>query len=100
VPQAVAPQPSFVPAEPGRKDSGLAWLFSFLWLGTGHLYIGDERYTGTGIALVVVGAVLFLLSLTGILLILTFPAWIALFIWAGNDAASKVRQHNALLGLQ
>jgi TM2 domain-containing membrane protein YozV len=81
---------------PGEKSVGLALLFNFLWPGAGHLYAGVR--TGFGITFCVIGAVLFLMSLTIILLVIAFPAWLVMAIWSMVDVNKRVKQRNRDLG--
>src|SRR4051794_27303242 len=69
VPQsAVAPTP-FAPQTPEEKSPGLAILLSFLWPGSGHLYVGSD--TEKGIAFTCISGLCFLISLTIVGLVLT-----------------------------
>ena len=91
VPQSVLPTTA-----PGRKDPGLAVLFSFLWSGAGQLYVGEEA-TNRGIALVVVTLLLafFYMTLIGlVLLVFGIPLW----IWAMVDANNSAKRYNAQHG--
>ena len=94
VAQATAPYP--VAAGPTRKDPGLAVLFSFLWAGAGHLYVGDQN---VGLPLIICYSLAFLLSFTIILLIITLPAMLGMWIYGMIDAAKKASAYNLEHGL-
>jgi hypothetical protein len=70
-------------------------LFSFLWAGAGHLYVGDQD---VGIPLIICYSVAFLLSFTIILLIITIPAMIGMWIFGMIDAPKKANAYNAARG--
>jgi len=64
-------------------------------VGAGHLYVGANT---TGIILLSIETVNFLLSFTVIWLVIGFPLWLALFIWAAIDTNNKAKAHNAKHG--
>jgi hypothetical protein len=95
VAQATAPYAP-VRVGPTRKDPGLAVLFSFLWAGAGHLYAGDQD---VGLPLIISYSVAFLLSFTIILLVITIPAMLGMWIFGMIDSAKKATAYNVEHGL-
>lgn len=93
-PESVAVPPTVLLA---AKSAGLAAFLSFLWPGAGLLYAGQ---IGAGIAFVMFGFFLFVVSLTGVGLILTLPLWLIvtpfLMIWSYNAAKSANRRMGAV----
>jgi TM2 domain-containing membrane protein YozV len=82
---------------PGQaKSPGLAVLFTFLWLGAGHLYVGQ---VGAGVGFAVVNGILVLLSLSLIGLIVAFPIWLIIAPIAMVLSATAAGSHNRRLGL-
>lgn len=82
-----APNPAGVP----MKSAGVAVLLSFLWLGAGHLYA--ERI-GTGIALLVFDALLWLLALSFVGAIVAVPIWLVAMPLAMVSSAAAARDFN------
>jgi hypothetical protein len=78
------------------KSSGIAVLLTFLWLGAGHLYAG--RMT-TGIVLIVTDLILWMLSFTVILAIITVPVFVILLIISAVLAAQAAKDFNYRNGL-
>jgi TM2 domain-containing membrane protein YozV len=78
------------------KSSGIAVLLTFLWLGAGHLYAG--RIT-TGIVLIVTDFILWALSFTVILAIITVPLFVILLIISAVLAAQAAKDFNYRNGL-
>jgi len=70
-------------------------LLSFLWLGAGHLYAGR---IATGVALLFVDLILWMMSFFVITLILTIPVWLILAPIAMITSAGAVKEHNLALG--
>lgn len=64
---------AYLRAHASEKSSGLAILFTVLWAGTGHLYLGFAK---KGTPHVIANAVGLALGLTGFLLPVTFVIWI------------------------
>jgi len=88
------PQPPVhvVPA----KSSGIGVLLSFLWLGAGHLYVGNM---GLGIGLIVFDFFLVLLSFIPLVWILTFPIWLIAFIFAAIHVSNAAKAFNRRNGI-
>lgn len=61
-----------MPVRPTEKSNGLAVLFTVLWPGAGHLYLG---YTKKGIPHVIANTIGFVLALTVILLPISLVIW-------------------------
>ncbi|HZD15283.1 MAG TPA: hypothetical protein VE196_09205, partial [Pseudonocardiaceae bacterium] len=78
------------------KSPGVAVLLSLLWLGAGHLYAGS---VGVGVAWIIVDGVLFLLSCTGIGLIVSVPVWIVAAIITTITAAGAANAFNRRNGI-
>jgi TM2 domain-containing membrane protein YozV len=78
------------------KSPGVAVLLTFLWLGAGHLYAGR---TGTGVALLVYGGLLWLLCLTLIGALIGVPLWLVSVPLAMVMAARAARDSNARNGI-
>jgi len=77
------------------KSGGVAVLLTFLWLGTGHLYLGR---TTPGVLLLVLNLFLFFLLVIPIIgWVLGFLGWVAAFIAASISCSSIAAQDNARL---
>jgi TM2 domain-containing membrane protein YozV len=90
---AIAPTQGVVPA----KSPGIAALLSFLWLGAGHLYTGS---VAAGVILLICDGLLFLLSLTGVGLIVTVPVWLIvtpIVMILAARSASNFNQRNGII---
>ena len=94
--QAVQPAPFQAMAPVSAKSPGLAALFSFLWLGAGHAYVGR---IGPAVAFAVVNLFLMILCFSLIGLILAVPVWLVLAPIAMLLAASAAKDHNRRFGL-
>jgi hypothetical protein len=88
------PQPIGVVA---AKSPGIAVLLS-IWLGGGQLYVGQ---VGLGVCCLVFYAFLFLISFTGIGLLIAIPCWLVAFpilaIAASNEAKSFNRRNGIIV---
>lgn len=94
-PQAPAhpPHPAmWMHAGPPQHSAGLAMLFTVLWPGAGHLYIGNTR-TGTGP--VIANAIGFLLALTLILLPIAMLIWIVTLLMTVGSITQETEMLNA-----
>jgi hypothetical protein len=89
------PQPQMITVV-SPKSSGIAVLLTFLWLGAGHLYAG--RVT-TGVVLIVTDLILWALSFTLILAIITIPVFVILLIISAVLAAQAAKDFNYRNGL-
>lgn len=77
---AVVQQTMGTPAVPTQhKEPWLAVVLSLLWPGVGHIYAGA---VGSGIAILLLGGLGWILTLTIIGAILGIPLLIGLYIWA------------------
>lgn len=76
------------------KSAGLAVFLTFLWLGAGHLYV--NRIT-SGIVLLVVDLVLWLLMWSLIGAFVAVPMWLILFIVAAIRVSGHVTAYNRRL---
>ncbi|MGQ0846579.1 MAG: hypothetical protein ACT4QF_20845 [Sporichthyaceae bacterium] len=96
-----APLQSYVvPITP--KSTAVAILLSFLWPGAGHLYVGADYPGGsnnTAIAFMVVSGVCFLLSLTIIGLVVSFPVWLGTAIYTMINSNRCAQAWNLSRGL-
>jgi len=89
--------PSGPVAVVSAKSPGIAVLLSVLWLGAGHLYVGQ---IGLGIGLMVFDFLLFLLSLTGVGLFISIAAWLISFVIIAtrvSKAANDFNQRNGII---
>jgi TM2 domain-containing membrane protein YozV len=75
----------------GGKSTGIAFLLSFLWLGAGNLYVGQ---TALGVVLMLVNVLLWMLNLTLIGWIVSFPVWVILLIVSVVVASKGVAEQN------
>jgi TM2 domain-containing membrane protein YozV len=73
------------------KSAGIAVLLTFLWLGAGHLYA--NRVT-TGVILIISDMLLWALSFTIILAIVTVPIYIILLVVSAILAAQAAKDFN------
>lgn len=78
------------------KSPGIAVLLSFLWLGAGHLYVGQ---IGAGIALIVLDFFLALLSFTVFGLLISIPVWLIAFVIVAILAARAAKDFNYRNGI-
>lgn len=108
VPPQASPQWGFVPppvfvAPPSPKSSGIAILLSFLWPGAGHLYVGADYPGGSNdkaIIFMVLSGVCFLLSLTLVGLVVSFPLWLGCAIYTMLDANKATQAWNLSRGFR
>lgn len=77
------------------KTPGIAVVLS-IWLGVGHLYVGEN---GLGFGLLAYYLFLCLLSLVPILWILTIPIWFVSFILVAINASKAAHNFNRRNGL-
>lgn len=91
-----APPPQPVVVVPA-KTGGLAVLFSFLWLGAGHLYAGR---TVAGVVYLFTNLVLWLLTFIPFAAFVTVPIWFVLFVVAAATSHAACTAHNRRLGLR
>jgi TM2 domain-containing membrane protein YozV len=82
-----------VAAGVGAKSSGVAALLSFLFVGAGQIYVGDDM--GRAVGLLVGGFVLFVIG--WVTLILLIPA-LGLWIWNIFDAHNRAKAWNVQHG--
>ena len=94
--QAVAPAPFLAGPYAQVKSPGLAAVFSFLWLGAGHAYVGRM---GPAVALAVGNLFLTFLCFSLIGLIIAVPVWLVLAPITMFLAASAAKEHNRRFGL-
>ncbi len=78
------------------KSPGVAVLLSFIWLGAGHLYVGN---IGLGIGLMVFDFFLVLVSLIPFAMILTVPVWLLSFIFIAIHVSNAAKAFNARNGI-
>jgi hypothetical protein len=108
VPPQATPQWGTVPppvfmAPPSPKSSGIAILLSFLWPGAGHLYVGADYPGGSNdkaIIFMILSGVCFLLSLTLVGLVISFPLWLGCAIYTMLDANKATQAWNLSRGLR
>lgn len=77
------------------KSSGLAVLFTILWPGAGHLYIGR---TQKGTPYVIANAIAAFLSLTVVLLPVGFIIWLVTLLMTAPNIANETEEVNSLAG--
>src|SRR5690242_18023174 len=77
------------------KSPGIAVVLS-IWLGVGHLYVGEN---GIGFCLLAFYLFLCLLSFLPILWIVTIPVWFVAFIFVGMSASKAANNFNRRNGL-
>jgi len=78
------------------KSPGVAVLLSFIWLGAGHLYVGN---IGLGIGLMVFDFFLILVSLIPFAMILTVPVWLIAFVFIAINVSNAAKAFNARNGI-
>ncbi|MBL8928429.1 MAG: hypothetical protein JNM77_19700 [Pseudonocardia sp.] len=78
------------------KSPGVAVLLSFIWLGAGHLYVGN---IGLGIGLMVFDFFLVLVSLIPLSWILTVPVWLISFVFIAIHVSNAAKAFNARNGI-
>lgn len=96
------PQPAFV-APPSPKSSGIAIVLSFLWPGAGHLYVGADYPGGSNdkaIIFMVLSGVCFLLSLTLVGIVISFPLWLGCAIYTMIDSNKAAQAWNLARGFR
>jgi hypothetical protein len=96
------PQPAFV-APPSPKSSGIAIVLSFLWPGAGHLYVGADYPGGSNdkaIIFMVLSGICFLLSLTLVGIVISFPLWLGCAIYTMIDANKAAQAWNLVRGFR
>jgi TM2 domain-containing membrane protein YozV len=88
--------PSFnhVP-RPEPKNSGLAILFTVLFPGAGHLYIGK---TDKGTPFIIANAIGFVMAFTLILFPVSFIIWLVTLLMTAPNMSSEVAEVNARAG--
>lgn len=99
VPGPALPPPYGYPGGPVRvvapKSPGIAVVLS-IWLGVGHLYVGEN---GLGFGLLAFYLLLCLLSFVPILWILTIPVWFIAFIFVAMNASKAANNFNRRNGI-
>ena len=78
------------------KSPGVAVLLSFIWLGAGHLYVGN---IGLGIGLMVFDFFLVMVSLIPFSWILTVPVWMLAFVFIAIHVSNAAKAFNARNGI-
>jgi hypothetical protein len=90
--QSLPPLPIMVPnTTPQPKSPGLALLFTILWPGAGHLYIGNSS---KGTPHVVANAIGFVLAFTFILIPVTFIIWVVTLCMPVGGIGRETEQYN------
>lgn len=95
-PAVPAPHPQTALHVVPAKSSGVGVLLSFLWLGDGHLYVGN---IGLGVGLIVFDFFLVLFSLIPFVWILTFPVWLIAFIFVAINVSNEANAFNRRNGI-
>jgi hypothetical protein len=94
---ALTAAPILPAAYPEQKSVGLAMFLDLIWPGAGHLYAGVG--TGLGITFTVISGVFLTMNLvTFFALVITFPGWLIMAVWAMTDVNRKVKDRNRALG--
>lgn len=78
------------------KSPGIGVLLSFLWLGAGHLYVGQ---IGLGVGLIVFDFFLVLLSFIPFLWLLTFPVWLVSLVFVAINVSNAAKAFNRRNGI-
>lgn len=81
-------------AVPAEKSSGLAVLFTVLWPGAGHLYLG---FTQKAIPYVVANVIAFLLAFTVVLLPITLVIYVVTLCLAIKTVSEDTEAVNCAL---
>jgi hypothetical protein len=90
--QSLPPSPIMVPnTTPQPKSPGLALLFTILFPGAGHMYIGNS---GKGTPYVVANAIGFVLGLTVILLPVGLLIWVVTLCMTVGGISRETEQYN------
>lgn len=77
-----------------EKNEGITFLLNFIWSGAGHIYVGGQNNTNSGITAIIVNLVFMILTaLTGFFAIFWLPFWIYILV----NGFKITKEYNALV---